>query len=219
MLVFNLSYPVGRCRSTTPLRFGMPMAVILAAVAGARRPALARAARIAAWAVVGLSAVWALEAFAYTVVVFAAVVCLQAWLAPAAGAAERGSPRALAARRSPCVVAHRVFALATLLAAGRLPDWGEYLAYLRAFLLGELGDLTYDVPAWSPAYRGGDRVPRLGRRDRRARRAASGSWADRERPALVALDGDDRVRDRAAQLLRRPLAELTSCPTSACRRC
>ncbi len=187
VLVFNLSYPVGSLPQSTPLRFGMPMAVILAAVAGARRPALARAARIAAWAVVGLSAVWALEAFAYTLVVFAAVICLEAWLAPAGGRL-RGLARQLAGAAAAVAVAHALLAAATLLAAGRLPDWGEYLAYLREFLLGELGDLTYDVPAWSPAYpvaiaylASAAAIVELARR--------RGTWADRERPALVALTG------------------------------
>ncbi len=34
--------------------------------------------------------------------------------------------------------------------SGHLPDWGQYLAYLQAFLFGRLGDLTYDYARWSP---------------------------------------------------------------------
>ena len=30
-------------------------------------------------------------------------------------------------------------------------DRGEYLAYLREFLFGDLGDLTYDVARWTPS--------------------------------------------------------------------
>ena len=216
VLVFNLSYPVGSLPQSTPLRFGLPMAVILAAVAGERRPAVARGARVAAWAVVGLAAIWALEALVYTVVVFAAVACLRAWLAPAPGRLRRLAADAGGAGLA-VVVAHRVFAVATLIAAGRLPDWGEYLAYLRAFLLGDLGDLTYDIPAWSPAYPVGDRVPRVGRRAGRVG-APRAPWVERERPAFVALAG---VTAYGIALLSyfvdRSL--LTSCSTSACRRC
>jgi hypothetical protein len=49
-----------------------------------------------------------------------------------------------------CACAHILFAVATLVASGQLPEWGQYLAYLDAFLLGELGDLTYDFSSWSP---------------------------------------------------------------------
>ena len=49
-----------------------------------------------------------------------------------------------------CVSAHVVFALATLAAAGELPHWGQYVDYLRAFLVGDLGDVTYDFSTWSP---------------------------------------------------------------------
>ena len=185
VLVFNLSYPVGSLPQSTPLRFGLPMVVILAAVAGERRPG--RAPRIVAWATVGLSAIWALEAFVYTVAVFVPVTCLQAWLAPA-GERRRHLARAAAGAAVAVVTAHALLALGTLIAAGRLPDWGEYLAYLRAFLFGELGDLTYDIPAWSPAFVLGiaylasaAAVAELARR--------RDPWLERERPALVALAG------------------------------
>jgi hypothetical protein len=148
VLVFNLSYPVGSLPQSTPLRFGLPMGVILALVAGERRRARARLAAGVAAGIVGLSAIWALEAFVYTVVVYAGLTCLQAWL-------ER-SARLLAVRAGAAaiavVAAHVLFAALTLAVAGRLPDWGEYLAYLREFLFGELGDLTYDIPPWSPGY-------------------------------------------------------------------
>ena len=143
VLVFNLSYPVGSLPQSTPLRFGLPMAVILAAVAGERRPSLARPATGIAAATVGLAAIWALEAFVYTAVVYAAVSCVQVrGLRALAGRAALAAAAVLAA--------HLLFAVATLAAAGELPDWGEYLAYLREFLFGELGDLTYDIPPWSP---------------------------------------------------------------------
>jgi hypothetical protein len=48
------------------------------------------------------------------------------------------------------VCAHVLFAVATLVASRQLPEWGQYLAYLDAFLLGEMSDLTYDFSSWSP---------------------------------------------------------------------
>ena len=84
-LVFNLAYPVGALPQSGPLRFGLPMLVVLAAVAGERFPARARAARVAAFASLGLASVWSLEALAFTAVVLAAVLCVQAWLAPGPG--------------------------------------------------------------------------------------------------------------------------------------
>ncbi len=32
---------------------------------------------------------------------------------------------------------------------GELPDWGDYLAFLHEFVVGNLGDLTYDFSPWS----------------------------------------------------------------------
>ncbi|MEA2243797.1 MAG: hypothetical protein QOD24_3353, partial [Solirubrobacteraceae bacterium] len=148
-LVFNLSYPIGSLPQSGPLRFGMPMALVLAMVAGERFPRRARAAQVAAAAIVGLSSVWSLEAFAYTTFVFAVVACLQAWLSPEAGRLRGLLQRALGAVLA-CVVTHALFAGATLAATGRLPDWGEYLVYLREFLFGTVGELTYDVPRWTP---------------------------------------------------------------------
>jgi len=148
-LVFNLPYAVGALPQQGPLRFGLPMLVVLGLVAGARWPARERATRAAALAVVGLSSIWALEAFAYTVAVFAVMaIVLAATMAP--GGRPRWLVRQAALAAAACVCAHLLFAGATLAATGELPDWGEYLAYLDEFLFGHLGDLTYDVSPWSP---------------------------------------------------------------------
>src|SRR6185503_9941579 len=66
---------------------------------------------------------------------------------PAAVRAADGARRLRGGRLAPaaiagalaCVAAHLVFALATLAASGALPDWGEYLVYLREFLFGTVG--------------------------------------------------------------------------------
>ncbi len=186
-LIFNLAYPVGALPQSGPLRFGLPMALILVLAAGERWPARSRAALVAALAIVGLSAIWSLEALAYTAAAFVAIGALQAWSLPAPGRI-RWLVRRLALGALACAVAHALFALATLAAAGRLPDWGHYLAYLREFLFGDLGDLTYDVPRWTPGLAVGAAllasaaaiVELARRRD---------ALLERERPALVALAG------------------------------
>jgi hypothetical protein len=186
-LAFNLTYPVGALPQSGPLRFGMPMAVVLAAVAAERFPRHAAAARFVALGFLGLSAVWALEAFAYTAIVFAALAGMRAWLSPAAGRLRALGREALAAALA-VLLAHAVFAGATLAATGELPDWGEYLAYLREFLFGELGDLTYDVARWTPALAvGAGYVASAAALVELARRR--GPLLERERPALVAIAG------------------------------
>jgi hypothetical protein len=148
-LVFNRLYPVGALPQEGPLRFGLGLGVILATVAGARLSQRSRAVQPVALAILALSSIWALEAFALTAAAFASMACFQAYLRPPGdrlGWLARQAARAGVA----CACAHLLFAAATLAGTGRLPDWGHYLAYLRAFLFTDLGDLTYDFSRWSP---------------------------------------------------------------------
>ncbi|MDQ6810500.1 MAG: hypothetical protein M3Z95_01200 [Actinomycetota bacterium] len=150
-LVYNLQFSVGALPQQGPLRFGLPMALILATVSAERWPRAAPAARGAGLVVVGVASIWALEAFAYTVVVFAAMAGLQACLQPA-GTRLRWLARQAGLAVAACVCAHLLLATATLAGTGELPDWGQYLAYVHAFLLGGgAGDITYGFQAWSPA--------------------------------------------------------------------
>ena len=81
-----------------------------------------------------------------------------------------------------------LFAAVTLAAAGGLPDWGEYLAYLREFLAGDTGDLTYDVPRWTPGLVvGAAYLASAAALAELARRR--GPLVERERPALIAITG------------------------------
>lgn len=186
-LVFNLSYPVGALPQDGPLRFGLPMAVLLTMVAGERWPKGGHAARVATRVIVGISAIWSLEGFAYTLAVFAAVACLLAYLGPGPARlrwlARQGVSVVLA-----CVCAHVLFATMTLAATGHLPDWGQYLSYLHEFLAGGLGDFTYDVARWTPGLAVGvayatsaAALVELVRR--------RGVFVQRERVALIALCG------------------------------
>ena len=150
-LLYNLHYAVGALPQQGPLRFGLPMAAVLATVVAARRPRRARAARLAALAVLGISSIWALEAFVYTLVTLTAVAACHAWLEAPGHRLRSLAPQAAAAALA-CVCAHLFLAGATLAATGRLPDWGQYLSYVDAFLLGgAAGEVTYGFEPWSPA--------------------------------------------------------------------
>jgi hypothetical protein len=149
-LIYNLHYPVGALPEQGPLRFGMPMTVILAFVVATRWPARARIARGVALVLLGIASIWALEAFGYTVLTFAAMTALEAAQRP-----RGGRPRWLLGRVgaaiAACVAAHLLFAGAILAGSGHLPDWSEYLAYLHALLLGgKEGSITYGFANWSP---------------------------------------------------------------------
>lgn len=148
VLVWALEYPIGGLLQHGGLRFGLPMALILFWVAGARYPRAGRWLRGAGWVVVGLSPLWALEAFMYVSGALIGMLLIEAAL-------RQGGRRQWLLRQAlyavgAWVVAFVLFGIATLIASGQLPDWGLYLTYLRDFLSGDVGDLTYDVPAWSP---------------------------------------------------------------------
>lgn len=149
-LIYSLHYPVGALPQQGPLRFGLPMLVILATVPAVRWPHRARAARAVALVVVGVSAIWALEAFAYTVFTFAGMLTLQAWLRPA-GARLRWVARQILLGIGACICAQLILAVATLAGTGQLPHWSQYLAYVHAFVLGgKAGEVTYGFEPWSP---------------------------------------------------------------------
>ncbi len=150
-LILNLTYPIGGLPQQGPLRFGLPMALLLFTVLGSARPRLFRATRIAGYVVIGISAVWAIEAFSYTVVTFAGIVAFEAgeiqrperlrWVLRRAGAALLA-----------CLAVHALLVVFTLIRAGELPHWNQYLAFLNAFLFKGLGDLTYDFSTWSGGF-------------------------------------------------------------------
>ena len=149
-MIYNLVFPVGALPAQHgPLRFGLPMLVVLGAVAELRSPRYAGAALAAQLATVGVASIWALEGLVYTLATFAAVVCFRAWTAGTAGRLRWAVRRGLLALAA-CLVAHLLLNAATLVFAGELPDYGWYLAYLRTFLLGEVGQVTYDFARWSP---------------------------------------------------------------------
>ncbi len=148
--VYNLAYPIGALPQQGPLRFGLPMAAVLATVAGVRWPRASTAARAATFVVLGVSAVWALEGFAYTLLTVLSMLCLLAVLRPA-GDRLRWLGKQLGLAAAACVAAHLILAGATLAGTGELPHWHQYLIYVREFLLGgTAGAITYGFENWSP---------------------------------------------------------------------
>ncbi len=148
--ILHLKYPVGALPQQGPLRFGLPILVVLAAVLGHRWPRRVGSAQALSTAAVAVAAVWSAEMLVYTVFVLAAVTACEAWLRPA----ERRSfvigrvTRAAAA----ILIAHAVLAVWTLAATGHLPDWGGYLSYVNALVLGhsDYGQISYGFDSWSP---------------------------------------------------------------------
>ncbi len=113
-----------------------------------------------------------------------------------------GSVRSLAA----CLVAHvAVRRWITLAGPGELPDWGWYLNTLREFLLGRLGDLTYDFSPWSPALAVGALYLVSGRGAGGRPAAGAERRCARSGTLLFAIAGDDGLRRRPVHLHRQPL--------------
>jgi MFS family permease len=148
VLIYNLEYSVGSLPQHGPLRFGLPMVVVLAAAVGERWPTHRRFAFGAQLAAVALSSIWALEAFGYTLATFAVIAFYRAWILPRRARLASLARTALIALAA-CAAAHLLLAAVTLAASGELPDWGRYLAYLEEFLFGDIGDITYDFSRWS----------------------------------------------------------------------
>jgi hypothetical protein len=148
-LVYGLQYPLGGLLQHGAIRFGLPLGVVVGAVAEARWPSAATPARLLQLLTVAVASIWALEAFAYTLLTVFAVVAVAVYTAPVTlrrRTLVRWGGQLLAA----CVAAHFLLATATLIAVGTLPDWGWYLNTLREFLFGRVGDVTYDFSPWSP---------------------------------------------------------------------
>jgi hypothetical protein len=149
--VFGLDLPLGALLQHGAIRFGMPILIILAATLEFAHPRWRRPAQVVQVLTIGLSSIWALEAFGYTVFTAAVVLALRLWLVPGAFR-RRTLGRWVAAALAAALAFHVALALGTLIAAGQLPRWGWYLNTLREFLSGGIGDLTYDFARWTPAF-------------------------------------------------------------------
>ncbi|MFN8112850.1 MAG: hypothetical protein U0R51_06590 [Solirubrobacterales bacterium] len=148
-LAWGLVYPVGGLLQHGAIRFGMPMLVLVGAALEARGGRGKRAGVVIEVAAVGISSIWAFEGFAYTALTYVGVLVAVCALGPEDQLVRTAFRRLLAAVAA-CVGAHLAFAFATLIAAGELPEWGDYLSTLGEFLFGHVGDFNYDFGPWSP---------------------------------------------------------------------
>ena len=149
-LAYNLVYPVGGLPQQGPLRYGIPMIAVVAATFGTWRPRSERTAWAAQAFAVGLSSIWGFEALRLHRPDRGRTQRLcrmggTAIRAPRPAGAASGLGRRRLPHRPP-----RPRGL-TLILRGELPDWGQYLAYLDAFLR-RLGDLTYDIDPWRAGF-------------------------------------------------------------------
>jgi hypothetical protein len=148
-VAYGHPWPLGVFPQWGPLRFGLPIALILAATVETRSGGRSRGAWVTQLVVLGLSSVWALEAFGYTLATFAGIVCFQACTRAAPGRLAwllRRGAVALAA----VVAAQVAFFVATLAFSGEPPDYGWYLAFVEYFLVGGQSEVTFDFTPWSP---------------------------------------------------------------------
>ena len=147
VLVFNLLYPLGGLLQHGAFRFGMPM-LILASAAGETRASRGRPVLAGIQvAVVGVASLWSFEALLYTLGAIAGLAAFR--VATASGGRLKIVIRLALQLLAAVVIVQLAFALATLAASGKLPDWGKYVATLREFLSGGVGDWTYDFSPWS----------------------------------------------------------------------
>ncbi|MFL5822922.1 MAG: hypothetical protein ACJ764_05710 [Solirubrobacteraceae bacterium] len=148
--IYHLSYPIGSLPEQGPLRFGLPMAVIVGLLAAAVWPGRAKLGRAVALVIVGLASVWAVEAFAYAAFTYLVMIVVEARLRPP-GARARWTLVQVGLAAAACVCAHLILAVATLAGSGHLPDWSLYTAYVHGLLLGgREGSVTYGFANWSP---------------------------------------------------------------------
>jgi hypothetical protein len=140
--VVNVELPLSGYPQLGPLRFGLPLLVVLFATLAARLPDRARPLRLAVLATVGVASVWSVETFVYTAATAGALILLEAARADDLRRAGRVVLVETGLALAACVVAHVAVAGATLVASGELPDWGTYLAYFETYATGGLSDIA-----------------------------------------------------------------------------
>jgi len=146
VLLWGRVFPVGTIVQDGAFRTGIAPWVIVGWLLARRRPALGQAL---AGSVIAIAAVWSFEVFVLTTATWFALVAAEAWLSP------RDSRKRLLVRRSgfyagAAAIGHTLFVTWTLARSGDWPNWLLYADFLRAFLLGQLREVTYDFTRWSP---------------------------------------------------------------------
>lgn len=133
------------------MRFG-PAIVILAAALARQRDGRSAVRSLLVLAVFGYFCTWSIEAITYCVTVLLALMAVEALRKDTLREAALDIGRSVLALIGAFLVAHAIFALATLIFSGELPDWSEYLALFRAW--GEIvGDVFSGITEpWSRAW-------------------------------------------------------------------
>jgi hypothetical protein len=115
--------------STGPLRFGLPILILAAGLQSRRKNS-----RAWAWlelGLLGVSAVWSLETFVYSLSAWGFATGAEAW---ALGRGLRGflhrCLRGALGAAAAIAAAHAAFAILTLFRSGELPQWRTYLSVL-----------------------------------------------------------------------------------------
>ncbi len=156
VLAWGLTFPIGGVLQNGAMRFGLlPVSLIFFRLAslwfeGRGRTRVAVIASVLAWCVVGISAVWALEAMLYTTAALIGLVLAESATRPEGTRWRWIRTQALFTLLAWAAV-HIAFGAFTLAVSGELPDWGMYISYLREFLAGNVGQFTYDFQPWTPA--------------------------------------------------------------------
>jgi hypothetical protein len=139
----NAQYP-----SVGPLRFGLPLLLLLAAWRRRRHANRVRWPRLAEGMLLGLTALWSLETLVYALAGYGAFCAGEAWIDhPNLRRAAAGLGRSLAFSAIVMGVAHAAYALAVRAWAGAWPDWGLYWDFLSLYS-GGFGSLSF--PLHSP---------------------------------------------------------------------
>jgi hypothetical protein len=151
-LVYHFYYAIGELPQQGALRFGLPMLVILGILMTPRGGLRALLGHGLAFVALALAAVWAIESLVYTAFVYAALAATQACVFAPAGRRLESLARAGGFGVAAVLSGHLVLALGTLIGSGQLPDWGQYLYYVRALVLGgtSAGQISYGFADWSP---------------------------------------------------------------------
>jgi hypothetical protein len=119
----------------TPMRLLLPLFAVLLIQLAQRYPRRA----VLPWAlaiVVGISSIWALEVFLYTLAGSLAGLASEARLDAPEGRALRIDKRELLRVFGAIVAAQLLFAVATRVFSGQWPDWFKYLGYMHVYASG-----------------------------------------------------------------------------------
>ncbi|SEH10264.1 hypothetical protein [Thermoleophilum album] len=150
VLAWGRTFPVGTIVQDGFYRFGLPLVLICAVVLDRAGYAPRWATRTTLVVTLAVSAVWSLETFALTTISWFAFALFELAAGECRSAALRYAFNALRLWAACVALGHLALVAYTIISAGELPRWSLYLAFLRAFLAGDLSELTYDFAKWSP---------------------------------------------------------------------